>query len=111
MNWLIEIENSLNNVERNTNIRAFATIDKVSIEKEWNAMKIEKFEIYINDCNFENSLIVSLIFQNRSFAINILSKQLTLSMNYAKKKNDDAVAIIEITNFNTFAVVFDLSIS
>ena len=32
-------------------------------------------------------------------------------MNYAKKKNDDAVAIIENMNFNTFAVVFDLSIS
>ena len=57
-------------------------------------MKIEKFEIYTNDCNSENLLIASLIFRNRSFAINILSKQSTLLMNYAKKKNDDAVAII-----------------
>ena len=74
-------------------------------------MKIEKFKTYTNDCNLENFLIVSLIFQNRSFAINILLKQSTLSMNYAKKKNDDTVALIENTNFDTFAVVFDLSIS
>ena len=33
-NRLIEIENSLNSVERNTNITAFATIDEVSIEKK-----------------------------------------------------------------------------
>ena len=32
-------------------------------------------------------------------------------MNYAKKKNNDAVTIIENTNFDTFAVVSDLSIS
>ena len=32
-------------------------------------------------------------------------------MNYAKEKNNDAVAIIENINFDTFAVVFDLSIS
>ena len=32
-------------------------------------------------------------------------------MNYAKKKNDDVVAIIENTNFDTSAVVFDLSMS
>ena len=32
-------------------------------------------------------------------------------MNYAKKENDDVVAIIENTNFNTFVIVFDLSIS
>ena len=48
-NRLIEIENSLNNVERNTNTAAFATIEKTLIEKEWNAMKIKKFEIYTND--------------------------------------------------------------
>ena len=73
-NRLTEIENSLNNVERNTNITAFATIDEILIEKEWNTIKIEKFETYTNDCNSEDSLIVSLIFRNRSFAINILSK-------------------------------------
>ena len=33
-NRLIEIENSLNNVERNTSITAFTTIDEVSIEKK-----------------------------------------------------------------------------
>ena len=32
-NWLIEIENSLSNIERNTNTTAFATIDEISIEK------------------------------------------------------------------------------
>ena len=73
-------------------------------------MKIEKFKIYTNNCNFEDSLIASLIFRNRPFAINILPKQSTLSVNYAKKKNDDAVAIIENTNFDTFAVVPDLPI-
>ena len=109
-NRLIEIENSLSSVERSTSTTAFATIDEISIEKKWNVMKVEKFEIYINDCNFKDFLIASLIFQNQSFAINIFSKQLILSMNYAKEKNNDAVAIIENTNFNTFAVVFDLSI-
>ena len=109
-NRLTEIENPLNNVERGINTAAFATIDEISIEKEWNAMKIEKFEIYTNDCNSEDFLIASLILRNRPFAINIFSKQSTLSVNYAKKKNDDAVAIIENTNFNTFAVVLDLSI-
>ena len=74
-------------------------------------MKVEKFETYINDYNFEDFLIVSLVLQNRSFAISIFSKQSTLSMNYAKKKNDDAVAIIENMNFDTSAVVLDLSIS
>ena len=110
-NRLIKIENSLSSVERSTNTTTFATIDEILIEKKWNAMKIEKFEIYTNDCNSENLLIASLIFRNRSFAINILSKQSTLSMNYAKKKNDDAVAIIENTNFDTSAVVFDLPVS
>ena len=33
-NQLIEIENSLNNVERSTSTAAFATIDEISIEKE-----------------------------------------------------------------------------
>ena len=33
-NRLIEIENSLNNVERSTNTTAFATIDEILIEKE-----------------------------------------------------------------------------
>ena len=33
-NRLIEIENSLNNVERNTSTTAFVTIDKVSIKKK-----------------------------------------------------------------------------
>ena len=33
-NRLIEIENSLNSVERSTNTTACATIDKISIEKE-----------------------------------------------------------------------------
>ena len=33
-NRLIEIENSLNSVERSTNTAAFATIDEISIEKE-----------------------------------------------------------------------------
>ena len=32
-------------------------------------------------------------------------------MNYAKKKNDDAVAIIENTNFDISAIIFDLLIS
>ena len=32
-------------------------------------------------------------------------------MNYVKKENDDVVAIIENTNFDTSAVVLDLSIS
>ena len=110
-NRLTEIENPLNNVERSTSTAAFSTIDKISIEKEWNAMKVEKFETYTNDCNSENFLIALLIFRNRPFAVNIFSKQSTLSMNYAKKKNDDAVAIIENTNFDTSAVVFDLLIS
>ena len=73
-------------------------------------MKIEKFETYTNDCNFKNFLIVSLILRNRFFMINIFSKQSTLSMNYEKEKNDDAVAIIENTNFDTFVIVSDLSI-
>ena len=33
LNRLIEIKNSLNNVERNTNTATFATIDKISIKK------------------------------------------------------------------------------
>ena len=74
-------------------------------------MKIEKFEIYTNDCNFENFLIVSLIFRNESFVIKILSKQSTLLMNYAKEKNNDVIVIIENINFDMFAVVLDLSIS
>ena len=73
-------------------------------------MKVEEFEIYTNDYNFENSLIASLIPRNRPFAINIFLKQSTLSVNYAKKKNDDAVVIIENTNLDTSAVVSDLSI-
>ena len=64
-----------------------------------------------NDYNFEDFLIVSLILRNRSFAISILSKQSTLSMNYVKEKNNDAVAMIENTNFDTFIVVLDLSVS
>ena len=110
-NRLIKIENLWSNVERNTSTAAFATIDKILIEKKRNAIKIEKFEIYRNDYNSEDSLIASLIFWNRLFAINILSKQSTLSMNYAKKKNDDVVAIIENTNFDASVVIFDLSIS
>ena len=73
-NRLAEIENSLNSIERSTSTAAFSTIDEISIEKEWNAVKIEKFETYINDCNSEDSLIVSLIFRNRPFAINIFPK-------------------------------------
>ena len=73
-NWLIEIENSLNSVERSTNTITFTTINEISVEKKWNAMKIEKFEIYINDCNFKDSFIVWLILWNRSFAIGISSK-------------------------------------
>ena len=73
-------------------------------------MKFEKFETYTNDYNFEDFLIASLISRNRSFAINILSKQLTLSVNYAKKKNDDVIAIIENIIFDTFTIVFDLLI-
>ena len=110
-NWLTEIENSLSSVERSTKTTAFAAINEVLIEKEWNVMKIEKFEIYTNDCNSENFLIVSLIFRNRFFAINIFSKQSTLSVNYAKEKNNDAIAIIENTNFDTFIVVLNLSVS
>ena len=110
-NRLIEIENLSSSVERSTSTITFTTIDEVSIKKEWNAIKIEKFEIYINACNFENFLIASLISRNRSFAINIFSKQSTLSMNYAKKENNDTVAIIKNTNFDTFIVVLDLSIS
>ena len=109
-NRLIEIENSLSSVGRSTSTATFSAIDEISIEKEWNAVEIEKFEAYINDCNFEDSLIALLILRNRSFAINILPKQSTLSVNYAKKKNDDAAAIIENTNFDTSAVVSDLSI-
>ena len=110
-NWLTEIKNSLSNVERRTNTITFATIDEISIEKEWNAMKIENFDAYTNDCNSENFLIVSLISRNRLFAIKILSKQSTLLMNYAKEKNNNAMTIIENTNFDTFAIAFDLSIS
>ena len=73
-NRLIEIENLLNSVEWSTSTTEFATIDEISIEKEWNAMKIEKFKTYTNDYNFEDFLIVSLIFRNQSFTINILSK-------------------------------------
>ena len=71
---LIEIENWLNSVERSTNTTTFAAIDEVSIKKKWNAIKIEDIEIYTNDCNSENFLIVSLISRNRSFAISIFSK-------------------------------------
>ena len=53
-NWLIKIKNLLNSIKRRTSIAAFTTIDKVSIEKKWNAMKIENFEIYINNCNSED---------------------------------------------------------
>ena len=74
-------------------------------------MKVEKFEIYTNDYNSENFLIALLIFRNQLFARNISSKQLTLSMNYAKEKDNDAVVIIENTNFDISTVVFDLSIS
>ena len=73
-NRLAEIENSLNSVERSTSTAAFSTIDEILIEKKWNAVKIEKFEIYTNDCNSEDFLIASLIFRNRPFAINIFSK-------------------------------------
>ena len=73
-NRLIEIENLLNNVQRSTNTAAFATIDKISIEKKWNALKVEKFETYTNNWNFEDFLIVSLILRNRPFAVSILSK-------------------------------------
>ena len=110
-NRLVEIENPLSSVERNTSTTAFATIDEISIEKEWNAVEVEEFETYTNDCNFEDFLIASLILRNRPFAISISSKQSTLSVDYAKKKNDDAVAIIENTDFDTFIVVFDLSVS
>ena len=74
-------------------------------------MKVEEFETYTNDYNSEDFLITSLISRNWSFAISISSKQSTLLVNYAKKKNDDAVAIIENTNFDTSAVILDLSIS
>ena len=74
-------------------------------------MEVEEFKVYTNDCNFEDFLIALLILRNRSFAINISSKQSTLSMNYTKKEDDGAAAIIENTNFDTSAVVFDLSIS
>ena len=74
-------------------------------------MKIEDFKTYINNCNFENSLIILLIFRNRSFAMRIFSKQSILSMRYAKKKNNNVVAIIENTNFDTFVVAFNMSIS
>ena len=73
-NRLIKIENSLSSVERSTSITAFATIDEVLIEKKENAMKIEKFETYINDFNSEDFLIALLISRNRPFAINIFSK-------------------------------------
>ena len=73
-NRLIEIENLLNSVERSTSTAAFLTIEEISIEKKWNAVEIEKFETYTNDYNSENFLIISLIFRNRSFAVNILSK-------------------------------------
>ena len=72
-NWLIEIENSLSSVERSTNITTFATINEILIEKEWNTIKIEKFEIYINNYNLKNFLIALLILRNRPFAINIFS--------------------------------------
>ena len=72
-------------------------------------MKIEKFETYTNDCISEDFLFVLLIFRNRPFAINVLLKQLTLLVNYTKKKNNDVVAIIENINFDTSAVVLDLS--
>ena len=73
-------------------------------------MKIENFEIYINDCNSESSLITSLILWNRFFAMKIFSKQLTLTMNYMKKKDNNVVAMIENMNFNTFVIAFALSI-
>ena len=73
-NRLIEIENSLSSVERSISTTAFAAIDEISIEKEWNAVKIEKFEVYTNDCNSEDFSIASLILRNRSFAINIFPK-------------------------------------
>ena len=63
-NRLIKIKNLLNSVERSISTAAFATIDEISIKKEWNAMKVEKFETYTNDYNSEDFLIVSLISRN-----------------------------------------------
>ena len=73
-------------------------------------MKIENFKTYTNDCNSKHFLIASLICRNRYFALKIFSKQSTLSMNYAKKKNNDAVITIENTNFNIFLDVLDVSV-
>ena len=109
-NWSIEIESLLNKIDRKKNTAAFAAIDKVSIEKECNAIEIEDFETYINNCNTENSLIVSLISRNRLFAIRISFTQSTLTMNYVKKKDIDIIAMIENTNFNTSAVALVLLI-
>ena len=71
-------------------------------------MEIEEFKTYTNNYNFKDFLIVSLIFRNRLFAVSIFSKQSTLSVNYAKKKNDDIVVIIENINSDTSAVVLNL---
>ena len=100
----------MNNVDRRANRAVFATINKFLIKKQ-NAVKVENFEIYTNDCNSEKFLIVLLILRNRLFIIRIFSKQSILSMNYEKRKKDDTVAIIENTNFYAFAVVLDLLIS
>ena len=110
-NQLTEIKDLLNRIGREKDTAAFAAIDKISIEKEWNEIGIENFETYTNDCNFEDSLIALLIPRNLPFAVRIFSKQLILIMNYVKKKNNDAVAMIENTNFNMSAIAFVLSIS
>ena len=63
-NRLIDIKNVLNNDDRKTITIAFAIINKISTTEKWNAIKIEEFEIYINDYNFENFLIAFLMFRN-----------------------------------------------
>ena len=67
----------------------------------------QKFEVYINDYNFENFLIVFLIFRNQSFAIIISLKKLTLLINYKEEINNDEIIIFKKRNINVFTTAFN----
>ena len=105
-NRLINIENSSNDDDRKIITIVFAIINEISTTEKWNAIEVEEFEIYMNDCNLENFLIALLIFRNQSFAMMIFSKKST-SMNYEKEMNDDEIIMFEKTNINVLAAAFN----
>ena len=73
-NLFVKIENCLNNVDRKASTATFVTVNGISSEKQWNAVKAKNFKENTNDCNFEDSLIAFLIFRNRFFVMRIFSK-------------------------------------